>query len=127
MFDSNIVLDGIFIDSHASHAKDEWQQAAFQRDTSKLWEKMTKQKSFQFIAAENVAGELQDLKDKLSKLRKDYAKTKQDLEAVTQNLELVTTDAKLHQISISSDKVKISKLSAGMNNVFLKKNYLEYI
>eukprot|EP00088_Acartia_fossae_P050380 TRINITY_DN5642_c0_g1_i2.p1 TRINITY_DN5642_c0_g1~~TRINITY_DN5642_c0_g1_i2.p1 ORF type:complete len:512 (+),score=53.27 TRINITY_DN5642_c0_g1_i2:105-1640(+) len=117
MFDINIVLGGLFIDSNALTAKDEWEHAAFKRDTSNLWEKMTNQRSFQFIGAENVAGELQDLKDKLSKLRKDYAKTKQDLETVTQNLELVTTDAKLHQISISSDDAKISKISADVANV----------
>eukprot|EP00088_Acartia_fossae_P031281 TRINITY_DN32194_c0_g1_i2.p1 TRINITY_DN32194_c0_g1~~TRINITY_DN32194_c0_g1_i2.p1 ORF type:complete len:295 (-),score=49.49 TRINITY_DN32194_c0_g1_i2:160-1044(-) len=69
------------------------------------------------IAAENVADELQDLKDQLNQLLTEYAKTKGDLEEVTKDLGLVTSDVKVNHDAISSNEVEISKVSSDVKHV----------
>ena len=65
------------------------------------------------IAAENVADELQDLKDQLNQLLAEYSKTKVDLEGVTKDLGLVTSDVKVNHDALAGNEVDISKVSSG--------------
>ena len=85
---------------------DQEQQAAFQRETSKLWELMLEKEAFQFMTIEDVLEELQFLRAENTRLNRiieeDIAEIKADISTNSENIKSVTED-------VNSNREKMGK------------------
>ena len=127
IFHINKTLDGVFIDSYSQQVwnlEDEGQQAAYRRETTKLWNIMKEKEAFQFMTLEKVLGELEFLRhenDRLNKIIEDdieeikesLEEIRYDVKANIQDIEGIFKDVLVNQMSISSNNLNIQNVSSG--------------